>query len=237
MRQTDDKKAVRGRVREALCSLSEAAKLRESEAIWARVEALEVFAQAEVVALYWSLPDEPFTHAVVERWSGTKTVLLPSMEGDDIVFRRYEGPQSMSPGRFGIAEPRGERRMRPQDIDLIIVPGVAFCADGRRLGRGKGFYDRLLSKVRAADMGSVDIVQFPENLSTAAEVSNPSKHTCGAEMKCGDKARGAVTRQEQAAAKGLPAVVGVAFSCQLLPDVPCEEHDISLDMVISGGKQ
>ena len=50
-------------------------------------------------------------------------------------------------GPYGVAEPVISRFIRPEDLDLVITPGVAFDKKGNRLGRGKGYYDRFLSKL------------------------------------------------------------------------------------------
>ena len=62
---------------------------------------------------------------------------------------------AMASGYFGINEPQGNTPCAPSDIDFMVVPGVAFTADGRRMGRGKGFYDRYLSQegFRATTVG------------------------------------------------------------------------------------
>ena len=56
----------------------------------------------------------------------------------------YDGPVSLSEGAFGIMEPTGQAFTAYQEIDLAVVPGMAFDAQGNRLGRGRGYYDRLL---------------------------------------------------------------------------------------------
>ncbi len=63
--------------------------------------------------------------------------------------------KELSIGSYGILEPRTEkiRKTRVEDIDLIIVPGVAFDKKGNRIGHGKGYYDRLLDKTNATKIG------------------------------------------------------------------------------------
>ena len=121
-------------------------KLRRSEGIMRQIEALPEFQKARVVLLYWSMADEVQTHDFVERWYKEKVLLLPCVDGDDLLLRQYTGPECMVAGeQFGIGEPTGSPEWTDLDaIDVIIVPGVAFDRAGNRMGRGRGFYDRLL---------------------------------------------------------------------------------------------
>lgn len=121
-------------------------KLRRSEGILHRVEGMLAFASAQVVLLYWSMDDEVQTHRFVDQWFSHKTLLLPCVDGDLLRLRQYTGPQCMHAGdQFGIGEPTGEEWLQLDKIDMIVVPGVAFDRTCNRMGRGRGFYDRLLS--------------------------------------------------------------------------------------------
>ena len=100
--------------------------------------------------LYHSLPDEVDTHRFVEKWSAQKRVLLPQVVGDDLCLRRYTSAADMAVGAYGILEPVGELFTDYDSISLVVVPGVAFDAAGNRLGRGKGYYDRLLPRLPRA---------------------------------------------------------------------------------------
>ena len=120
-------------------------KLRRSAGIMRKVEALPEFQQARVVLLYWSMTDEVQTHAFVDKWYKDKVLLLPCVDGDDLRLRQYTGPECMVAGeQFGIGEPTGEEFTSLEQIEIIIVPGVAFDSQCNRMGRGRGFYDRLL---------------------------------------------------------------------------------------------
>ena len=110
-----------------------------------KVEDLDRFREAKVVLLYWSMEDEVQTHDFVEKWYKSKTILLPCVDGDDLRLRQYTGADCMREGeQFGIGEPTGEEYTDLESVDAIIVPGVAFDKEGHRMGRGRGFYDRLL---------------------------------------------------------------------------------------------
>lgn len=140
-----NKKELRKQIREIkkLVSLDE--KMHRSAAIMHHVEQLPQFQQASTILLYWSMDDEVHTHDFVVRWYQKKVMLLPCVEGDDLVLRRYTGPACMKAGeQFGIEEPIGSTFDDLDSIDVIVVPGVAFDSHNNRMGRGRGFYDRLL---------------------------------------------------------------------------------------------
>ena len=87
--------------------------------------------------------------------------------------------RDLAPGRFGIPEPRAGCPVFPlNDLDFYLVPGIGFALDGGRLGRGRGYFDRILAAVRG--------------------------------FKC-----------------------GVAFDCQVVPELPAEPHDVRLDCILT----
>lgn len=140
-----DKAKVRKQIRELKRAVPLEEKILRSEGIMRQIEALPAFQQATTVLLYWSMADEVQTHAFVEKWYKNKVLLLPCVDGDDLRLRQYTGPECMVAGeQFGIGEPTGEEFMNLDAVELIMVPGVAFDRMGNRMGRGRGFYDRLL---------------------------------------------------------------------------------------------
>lgn len=145
------KAEIRKQIRELKRAVPLEEKLRRSEGIMHQVEALPNFQQARTVLLYWSMADEVQTHDFVNKWYKDKVLLLPCVDGDDLVLRRYTGPECMVAGeQFGIGEPTGPAFTNLDAVELIIVPGVAFDRTGNRMGRGRGFYDRLLKSTPKA---------------------------------------------------------------------------------------
>ena len=149
-----NKDELRQAVREAKRKVPYEQKVLRSATIMERLEAMPAFVNAKVVLLYWSMRDEVYTHDLVNRWYTSKTILLPCVDGDNLILRQYTGPKCLKAGeQFGIGEPTGAEYTDIDKIDLIVVPGVAFDSHRNRMGRGRGFYDRLLCNTSATKIG------------------------------------------------------------------------------------
>ena len=105
---------------------------------------------ARTILMYYSLPDEVQTHDFVKKWHDRKRIVLPVVKGDDLELRYFNGKDRLRAGMFGIGEPSEEEPADENDIELAIIPGVAFDREGNRLGRGKGYYDRTLERLEKA---------------------------------------------------------------------------------------
>lgn len=111
-----------------------------------RIEQLSAFQNADSFAIYHGMPDEVQTASFIEKWAARKTIYLPVICGDVIRLHQYKDSDALKPGVFGILEPATDALSEKARPDLVIVPGVAFDRDLNRLGRGKGYYDKLLSE-------------------------------------------------------------------------------------------
>ena len=116
--------------------------------IMARLKAR--LAEAQTVLAYYSLSDEVNTHQLLDDLLAEgKKVLLPKVLDDETMeIRRYTGRHDLQEGILHLMEPVGEPFTAYGDIDIVVVPGMAFDARGHRLGRGCGYYDRFLSSQR-----------------------------------------------------------------------------------------
>jgi len=126
-----------------------------SRRICASVAARPEFDDARTVLFYVDHGSEVRTRSLLdEAFARGKTVVVPYCVGDDLRLFRLEAMSELSPGAYDILEPRpalralADRHVAPADLDLVVVPGVAFDAHGARLGQGKGFYDRLIAQLR-----------------------------------------------------------------------------------------
>ena len=117
-----------------------------------RLAELDAFERALIVMLYMPLPDElDLTSAAIRCFQTGKSVCVPFVD-----WRREDmypveattfDDEQMELDERGLRRPKAGRPIPISSIDLVVVPGLAFDTQGRRLGRGGGFYDRFLSKL------------------------------------------------------------------------------------------
>lgn len=163
----EKKNNIRKQIRDIKKTYSLEEKKELSIPIWEKIEKEDWFNKSNIVLLYWSMDDEVYTHDFILKWYKEKTILLPCVDGDDLKLRIFQGIESMKEGvMFSILEPTGEEFLDFDNIDLMVIPGVAFDKENNRLGRGRGFYDRLLSKVHSIKIGVCFKFQFFDNMPT-----------------------------------------------------------------------
>jgi len=136
--------------------------------------------QCVTIATYAALPGEVDLMPAV-RVRPERRWVFPRVVGESLVFHQVTEPEDdLAPGAFGVAEPLPSQPLVPiGEIDAFLCPGLAFDARGSRLGRGRGFYDRLLACARP---GAIKL--------------------------------------------------GIAFAHQVRDTIPCEPHDVRMDVVI-----
>ena len=139
--------------------LSRSESLARSRLIQARVLQFPPYLHSRSVALYNPIQNEVETGAIRDHGLVTgKNVFFPRFGPEDsLELIKIGSATEFSPGRFGILEPTGEGRMAGRDREelVVFVPGVAFDLRGNRLGRGKGWYDRLIKELGEATLVAV----------------------------------------------------------------------------------
>ncbi|MCA1963128.1 MAG: 5-formyltetrahydrofolate cyclo-ligase [Prosthecobacter sp.] len=179
------KAALRQQMRQRLKMLPESSLHHWSgQIVHALQKRSDLWAQPGTIALFGGLRSEPDLISTFLPWlqeRGWRSVFF-AVQGVELVPMSVTSAQDLRRGPLGVWEPAGGQVVPHAELDLILVPGLAFgLRDGTRLGRGGGFYDRLLS------------------------------------------------RPELARARR----IAVAFHLQLLPDIPCEPHDIRVPEIIT----
>ncbi len=166
------KKELRAKMKVLKNSVPMQERIRLSDLIMEKVEQLEEFSKATTILLYYSLPDEVQTAAFLEKWAVCKTdncsakrLVLPVVDGEDLILKEYK-PGMLESGYQNILEPTNTTIINPSEIDFALVPGVAFDLNNNRLGRGKGFYDRLLPALSCPVFGLAYPFQIVEQVPT-----------------------------------------------------------------------
>ena len=116
----------------------------QSALILSQLEKMTVFQEAKTILLYYPKNNEVDVLPLFKRYKRDKVLLLPVTHRRGMTANPYEGNDKMHRGKVGIPEPTTPPY--EGEIDLIIVPAVAFDKQGNRLGRGGGYYDRFLKK-------------------------------------------------------------------------------------------
>jgi 5-formyltetrahydrofolate cyclo-ligase len=143
------KKSLREQIMRRLKILTPEQHRSASEKIQHHLLESELWKQSRQVALFAARSDEPETSGLMEAaWQEERGVLLPKVTGDHLEFYVVSDMGCLESGSFGLLEPNPSlcRKVSPSDIDLIVVPGLAFDQTRRRLGRGRGYYDRFLAQ-------------------------------------------------------------------------------------------
>lgn len=146
------KDEIRRRIKAQKSLLDDDERRQAAEAVFTVLEKTAAFMMADNILLYHSLPDELSTHAFIDKWHSRKHFFLPRVNGVNLDILPYDRSR-LRLGSFHIEEPQGDETCSMDDIEMVVVPAVAYDRQGNRVGRGKGYYDRLLRDTKAVKIG------------------------------------------------------------------------------------
>lgn len=149
-----NKNLIRERMHKLRDSLSFEEVQNKSKKIKDTLFSLGYLQNSKKIMTYVSFKNEVSTIDIINELLKTeKEVIVPICDTNDytLIPSKILSIDELSVSHFGIMEPKEPfiRPINPKDIDIILIPGLAFDKDRNRLGHGKGYYDRFLNRVRS----------------------------------------------------------------------------------------
>lgn len=142
-----DKKALRAQIRQKKREMTPQQIAEKSQALLLQLLETEQYRRARTVYGYLPYNQEVRTVPVLQQaLKDGKRVAVPKVMGEDMVFIYLEDLSRVAAGYGGIPEPVADEPVAADPHALVLMPGLAFDAQGRRIGYGGGFYDRFLSR-------------------------------------------------------------------------------------------
>lgn len=179
-----DKKSLRKQMKDLRDSISALEKETYDQNIFSKVITSPFYRESENLFIYVSFGSEADTHRIIEKAiKDNKTVYVPKVinRTEGMAAVKINSISELKASRFGMLEPEIiSEEAKPWQLDLMIIPGLAFDKRGGRLGYGAGYYDRFLSEAKAEAYK-----------------------------------------------------IGIAYSCQIIDEVPMEEKDFFIDSIIT----
>jgi 16S rRNA (guanine527-N7)-methyltransferase len=172
------KTTLRTRMRTLLRQMPVADMSQQSQTIVERIERHPRFYDAKSALVFAPMAGEPNIAPLVERWCGRKEFYLPVVCGDMLKIGRCCSFRELNVrNKYGILEPEPLTDM--PTIDVSLVPALAFDVNGNRLGRGGGYYDRLLPQIQAYRMGVCFGLQYLPAVPHTAQDATMDEVICG----------------------------------------------------------
>jgi len=146
------KKQIRSKILSRLKTQKEEGRNRKSKIIKDKLFRTSVFKKAKIVMFYISFDGEVNTQDMIKGAHRLgKIAAVPVCKGYRVTLRPcvLHNKAKLKKGPYGICEPAVKKYIKLEDLDLVIVPGIAFDKRGNRLGRGKGYYDYFLKRLNS----------------------------------------------------------------------------------------
>ncbi len=137
-----DKATIRSLIKQLRQQFPSQQQMVENENIMNQVLRHPLFLKSKTIGIYVSLPQEVSTLLLIQKALQTHRVCVPKVQGDIMHFYDIHDMNDLKPGHFHVLEPIGCQVTDPKDIDLMIVPLLAYDQKCYRVGYGKGYYDK-----------------------------------------------------------------------------------------------
>ncbi|MDF1590894.1 MAG: 5-formyltetrahydrofolate cyclo-ligase [Desulfobacterales bacterium] len=176
----EKKLEIRNETGKRLDALSDGDRLKKNKIITERLFDFANFLEAKISLLYMDLGYEVKTREIIKKcFNYNKVVVLPTFAEDNYRMKLMKidnFDSSLRPGPRGVLEPNPARcKLVPiEQIDIAIIPGIAFDEKGGRIGSGKGYYDRLIPDL-AITTRKVALA-FEEQLTLQVPMESHDKH-------------------------------------------------------------
>lgn len=163
------KAEIRQAVAERKKNLAETHEL--SSRVLDNLRKMQKFQNASMIMTYVDFGKEVRTVPLINEWIKPKQIIVPYIDKGDIQLFWLRSIKELAPGILGILEPKielrnlSDRKVKPAEIELVLVPGLGFDKNGGRVGRGKGYYDRFLARLPFETLKialAFDFQLFPE---------------------------------------------------------------------------
>lgn len=129
-------------------------KYRKDKKILQHLVSFKPFLLAKEFFTYVNYQGEVATDILIKKYFGKKTIIVPRIKAKRICLYELHDPHEFEKGKFGIREPKICMLKRKFDeIDVALIPGIAFDGTGHRIGFGGGYFDRFLKKVHCTTIG------------------------------------------------------------------------------------
>lgn len=146
----EQKQSLRAEAHRFLAGLDAERRQAAGQKILSHLRIWDAWVAARTVCAFSALPSEP---NVLTPWPDGKKMILPRVVGAQVHLHIVDSSEVLVTGSFGILEPPPSAPFAQAKADIILVPGLAFDRSGMRLGRGGGFYDRLLTDFEGLRVG------------------------------------------------------------------------------------
>ncbi len=181
----NEKQTTRNQLLEQLLSLTQREVERRSKHVQQHIQRLSDYIKAQCIMAYYPLKGEVDLLGMLRKDVTRKIICFPLIEGNNLIpYRVKDIDSDFVPGPFGVRQPDPKRcdEVVLSDLDMVLVPGIAFDCHHSRLGRGGGYYDRFLKRLekKTRTVGVAFDIQLLDTL------PHLSSHDVGVDMVCAE---------------------------------------------------